>query len=107
MLYIEQIKHTKVILCPTIARFLSPKMDREVLVERTEEYIGYTPIHNSPGNGMFAMFVPLFAGKSGPVVILLPGKEETMFNLAYQLESAVPWIDRLPLKTKVDFFILR
>jgi amidase len=98
-------KHFDVLLCPTIALppqklgFLSPKLDRKTLIERTERYIGYTPIHNSPANGMCAMSVPLFWGTSGMPIgshfAALPGREQTLISLAYQLESAAPWEKRI------------
>ncbi len=91
------------LLCPTLAKapqkleFLSPNLDRDFLIQRTEQYVGYTPIHNMCG--MCAMSVPLFVGKNGMPIgshfAALPGAEDLLFGLAYQLEYAVPWIDRL------------
>ncbi len=92
------------LLSPTLAsppqklEFLSPKLDRELLVQRTESYVGYTPIHNMCG--MCAMSVPLFTGRNGMSIgshfAALPGAEEVLFGLAYQLESAAPWQDKIP-----------
>ena len=94
-----------VLLSPTLAKppqkigFLSPKLDRETLIERTESYAGYTPIHNMCG--MCAMSVPLFTSKKGLPIgshfAALPGAEKTLFELAYQLESAAPWGNTLPV----------
>ena len=93
-----------VLLCPTLTSepkplgYLSPKLDREMLVERTEQYVGYTPIHNICG--MCAMSVPLFISPSGLPIgshfAAKPGAESTLIGLAYQLETAAPWVGRLP-----------
>lgn len=94
-----------VLLCPTLTTepkplgYLSPKLDRETLVERTEQYVGYTPIHNI--SGMCAMSVPLFLSSSGLPLgshfAAKPGAESTLLSLAYQLETAAPWVGRLPM----------
>lgn len=94
------------LLSPTLANppqkleFLSPKLDRELLIQRTGLYVGYTPIHNMCG--MCAMSVPLFLGKNGMPIgshfAALPGAEEVLFSLAYQLEAAAPWIGRIPVR---------
>ncbi len=93
-----------VLLCPTLTGspkelgFLSPELERERLIERTEEYVGYTPIHNIAG--MCAMSVPLFTDSNGMPIgshfAAKPGAEADLFELAYQLENAAPWIKRLP-----------
>ena len=92
-----------VLLCPTLTSepkrlgFLSPTLDRETLIERTEQYVGYTPIHNI--SGLCAMSVPLFVSKSGLPIgshfAAKPGAEAILLNLAYQLEAAAPWVERL------------
>lgn len=96
------------LLCPTLTHspkhlgYLSPELDRELLIQRTEEYAGYTPIHNSAG--MCAMSVPLYVNEAGMPLgshfAARPGAEKTLFDLAYQLETALPWQDRLPLTSK-------
>jgi len=88
-----------VLLCPTLVSapqkigFLSPMLDRDVLIERTERYVGYTPIHNI--SGMCAMSLPLFTSSSGLPIgshfAAMPGAEATLMNLAYHLEIAAPW----------------
>ena len=93
-----------VLLCPTLTSepkplgYLSPKLDRETLIGRTEQYVGYTPIHNI--SGMCAMSVPLFVSPSGLPMgshfAAKPGAESTLIGLAYQLETAAPWVGRLP-----------
>ena len=93
-----------VLLCPTLTSkpkplgYLSPNLNRDTLICRTEEYVGYTPIHNI--SGMCAMSVPLFVSPSGLPMgshfAAKPGAESTLLGLAYQLEAAAPWAGRLP-----------
>ncbi len=91
-------------LCPTVpsAPFLlgtlSPGLDRETLIRRTETLAGYTPIHNIAG--VPAMSVPLFTAPEGwPIgshFAARQGAEATLLGLAYQLEEAAPWRGRWP-----------
>jgi amidase len=93
-----------VALCPTVRIAplaigeLSPELDRETLIRRTEELAGYTPIHNIAG--VPAMSVPLFTAKAGwPIgshFAARRGQEATLLGLAYQLEEAAPWRARWP-----------
>jgi amidase len=93
-----------VVLCPTVpcAPFplgtLSPELDRETLIRRTETLAGYTPIHNIAG--VPAMSVPLFTAPAGwPIgshFAARQGGEATLLGLAYQLEEAAPWRGRWP-----------
>ncbi len=93
-----------VVLCPTVpvAPFalgtLSPRLDRETVIRRTEKLAGYTPIHNIAG--VPAMSVPLFTAPAGwPIgshFAARQGEEATLLGLAYQLEEAAPWRDRWP-----------
>lgn len=94
-----------VLLCPTLAGlpkplgFLSPQLGREELMARTEAYAGYTPIHNM--TGMPAMSVPLSSSPQGLPIgshfAALPGNDAVLLGLAYELEAAAPWVERLPL----------
>ncbi|MFO0695086.1 MAG: amidase family protein [Polyangiales bacterium] len=77
---------------------LSPELDRETLLRRTETLAGYTAIHNIAG--VPAMSVPLFRTSEG-----LPlgshfaaslGREDVLLSLAYELEAAAPWVDSYP-----------
>ncbi|TFH87250.1 amidase [Billgrantia azerbaijanica] len=93
------------LLCPTLAGvpkplgYLSPRLDRETLIARTEAYVGYTPIHNM--SGMPAMSVPLslspHALPVGSHFAARPGDDALLLGLAYELEAAAPWVGRLPL----------
>lgn len=94
-----------VLLCPTLAGlpkplgFLSPQLGREELMARTEDYVGYTPIHNI--SGMPAMSVPLSSSPQGLPVgshfAARPGDDALLLGLAYELEETAPWVGRLPL----------
>jgi amidase len=87
-----------VVLSPTLARVawpighLSPAAGRESLIRRTEEAVGYTPIHNVAGCP--AMTVPLGRDDGLPVGIhfaAAPGADRLLLALAYELEAAAPW----------------
>ena len=82
-------------LCPTQPYaaqklgYLNPNLDPELLLERTLDFAGYTVLHSIAGAP--AMSVPLFTTQSG-----LPlgshfgcsyGKEDMLFELAYQLTT--------------------
>ncbi len=94
------------LLCPTLSAtpkpigFLSPRLDREELVARTESWVGYTPIHNIAG--MPAMSVPLSASQQGLPIgshfAARPGADAVLLGLAYELEEAAPWVGRLPVR---------
>ncbi|MFA9462450.1 amidase family protein [Thiohalorhabdus sp. Cl-TMA] len=93
-----------VLLCPTLSApaqplgWLSPRLEREELVARTEDWVGYTPIHNA--GGMPAMSVPLsMSGRGLPIgshFAARPGDDALLLGLAYELEQAAPWAGRLP-----------
>jgi amidase len=61
--YLRMFDRCDVVLSPTLARaswpvgHLSPNVDREELIRRTEDAVGYTPIHNAAGCP--AMSLPL------------------------------------------------
>ncbi len=78
--------------------FLSPKLEREELIRRTERFAGYTPVHNM--TGMCAMSVPLHVTANGLPMgshfAAAPGQEALLLGLAYQLEEAAPWAERFP-----------
>lgn len=60
--------------------------------------VGYTAIQNV--SGAPCMSVPLFRSPSnlpiGSQFIAMPGKDDLLLQLAYQLEAAQPWIDSYP-----------
>lgn len=70
----------------------------DVLEQRLLAYAGYTPLHNVAGAP--AMSVPLHMSRGGLPIgaqFAAPvGGEKVLFQLAYQLEAAEPWIGRHP-----------
>jgi amidase len=101
-------EHVDVVLTPTVTRppwpigTLAPDLGREELIARTEELIGYTPIHNIAGNP--AMSVPLEQVGGLPVGMHLaaaPGADALLLHLAFELEEARPWAARLPQRSAV------
>lgn len=93
-----------VVLCPTmpspppVLGTLSPTLGRDLLIQRTEQLAGYTPIASIAG--VPAMSVPLCSTDSGIPIgshFTAPlGREDLLLRLAYQLEEAAPWRDRWP-----------
>jgi amidase len=77
---------------------VGPLVPFDTLVPRLTEYVGYTPIHNIAGAP--AMSVPLHWTEAGlPVGTMFAaraGNERTLFELAYELEAARPWAQRIP-----------
>lgn len=102
--YGEATRGFDVVLTPTVASepwplgHLSPVLSYPTLVERTGRILGYTPIQNIAGAP--AVSLPLAWGPSGlPIGMQLaaaPGADQTLLDLAYQLEEAKPWRDRWP-----------
>lgn len=75
-----------------------PLVPFDTLVGRLTEYVGYTPIHNVAGAP--AMSLPLYWTDAGlPVGTMFAaraGNERMLFELAYELEAASPWAQRIP-----------
>ena len=102
--YLAVFDACDVVLTPTLAArpwplgHLSPVLDHDELLRRTERLVGYTPIHNIAGCP--AMSVPLhFPERGAPLgahFAARPGAEATLLGLAYELEAARPWRDRWP-----------
>ncbi len=102
-IYSDAVGAYDVVLTPTLAvapfalGHLSPLLDREALIARTEQAVGYTPIHNIAG--LPAMSVPLHVSAGGlPIGIQFAarfGDEATLLSLAYELESARPFQRKL------------
>ena len=76
----------------------APTLDFETLLERVSYFAAYTPIHNTAGTP--AMSVPFaWSGKGLPIGVQISsklGNEGLLFKLAYQIEEAQPWAQRLP-----------
>jgi amidase len=101
--YLTLFERCDVVLSPTLARVswpighLSPAAGRETLIRRTQEAVGYTPIHNVAGCP--AMTVPLGRHEGLPVGIhfaAAPGADRLLLSLAYELEAAAPWTSARP-----------
>jgi amidase len=102
--YLAVFERYDVVLTPTLAvvpwhlGWLSPTLGRAELLTRTEQAVGYTPIHNIAG--VPSMSVPLHFSCDGlPIGTCFAarrGGEATLFALAYELEAARPWCDRWP-----------
>ncbi|MDH5692553.1 MAG: amidase [Gammaproteobacteria bacterium] len=99
-LMLQYAQEFDVLLCPTLANpprelaYLSPKLDRETVIHRTENYTAYTPIHNI--SDMCAMSVLLDKSSQGLPLgshfAAMPGSEVKLFNLAFQLEEEAHWM---------------
>ncbi|WP_269716410.1 amidase [Caulobacter sp. NIBR2454] len=93
-----------VILSPVLGKppvqlgYVSGDVPFDTLVQRLVAYVGYTPIENVAGAP--AMSVPLYWTSDGlPVGVQFAAKagdEKTLFELAYELERALPWAHRRP-----------
>lgn len=104
----ELLSDYDALLCPTIPDephrlgWLAPDLGRELVLERTERLAGYTAIHNIAG--VPGMSVPLAHSPAGlPIGMHFAaarGCEGRLLALAYELESARPWKDRLPFMTR-------
>ncbi len=102
--YGDMLASVDVVLTPTLATLpwrlghLSPTLDYDTLIARTEEAVCYTPIHNAIGAP--AMSVPLHMSPEGLPIgshFAAPvGREDVLLALAYELEQARPWRDRKP-----------
>ncbi len=101
--YLRVFERCDVVLSPTLARVswpvghLSPAAGRETLVRRTQEAVGYTPVHNVAGCP--AVSLPLGRDGGLPVGVhaaAAPGADRLLLSLAYELEAAAPWADVRP-----------
>jgi amidase len=73
--------------------YLHPKFGYETLLQRLRMIVGYTPTNNA--NGTPAISLPLCSSKNGlPLGIHFSapfGLERRLLELAYELESEIPW----------------
>ncbi|MGZ3374999.1 MAG: amidase [Phenylobacterium sp.] len=83
---------------PPLLGEYGPLVPFDTLIARLIEYVGYTPIHNIAGAP--AISVPLYWTPSGlPIGTMFAaraGRERILFELAYELEAAAPWAQRIP-----------
>ena len=93
-----------VLLTPTLPRLpfrigeLGPDVDPEAHFAKVSDYAAFTPLMNV--SGAASMSVPLAWSASGlPIGMMFSGKrgdDGLLFELAYELEQARPWIDKIP-----------
>lgn len=93
-----------VLLQPTVTRppvevgAFDPTGDAEEVFASVSDFVGYTPPMNV--SGAPSMSVPLGMSDNGlPIGMMfsgLPGEDERLIRLAYELEEAAPWINRVP-----------
>jgi amidase len=88
-----------VLLTPTLATetprigHLTPTEDYGTIMDRLLEWVAFTPLQNATGDP--AISLPLATTASGlPQGMMLGagiGREDTLLELAYELEEAAPW----------------
>ncbi len=83
---------------PVPLGYLAPTKPFEALMRDMFDYVSYTPLHNMTGTP--SMSVPLFATADdlpiGSMFSAARGGEETLLELAHELEQASPWAGRWP-----------
>lgn len=76
----------------------APTVPFDTLYDRVVHYVSYTPLHNVAGTP--AMSVPLGMSSDGlPIGSQFAagmGREDVLYALAYELESAQPWAGKHP-----------
>jgi amidase len=87
------------VLTPTLADetppigYLDPTADYQQIINRLEDWVAFTPLHNVTGEP--AISLPLAESANGlPVGMMLSadmGAEARLLELAYELEEARPW----------------
>jgi amidase len=83
---------------PVLVGEHAPDIDYATLHERVSRNVAYTPLQNITGQP--SMSVPLHWAQDGlPVGVHFAAgahRDDMLFQLAYQLEAAQPWAQRLP-----------
>ena len=76
----------------------APTVEYKLLRDRVTKFAAHTPIHNAAGTP--AMSVPMhWTDQDLPVGVQLAanfGRDDLLLQLAYQMEAAQPWANRLP-----------
>jgi amidase len=88
-----------VVLTPTLADepprigYLDPTADFQQIIDRLQDWVAYTPLHNVTGEP--AISLPLATSANGlPIGMMFAapiGREARLLELAYELEDARPW----------------
>ncbi|MEO0997223.1 MAG: amidase family protein [Pseudomonadota bacterium] len=96
-------------LTPTVATAaprlgeLAPDVDFETLLPKVTQFAAYTPLHNVAGTPAISIPAGFDDGLPlGVQIAAAQGREALLLELAYQLEEAAPWADRLPPINAVD-----
>lgn len=94
--YAEGLRGWDAVLSPVLAHtvprlgYLSPEVPFDILIDRLQKYVSFTPINNTSGSP--AISLPMGAGANGlPIGIQLAaphGAERTLLELAFALEEA-------------------
>lgn len=102
--YHAMFEEFDILLTPTLARpadpigYQAPTVEYDTLMGRVVSFAAYTAPMNV--SGAASMSVPLAWTEDGlPVGAMFSGKrgdDGLLFELAYELEAARPWINRLP-----------
>ncbi|NBC21515.1 MAG: amidase [Alphaproteobacteria bacterium] len=102
--YAAMFEEFDVLLTPTLAAppspigHLSPAIDGETHFRRVTEFAAYTAPMNVAGAA--SMSVPLAWTSGGlPIGMMFSGRrgdDAILFQLAYELEAARPWIEKVP-----------
>jgi amidase len=73
---------------------LDPTADYEQIIDRLQDWVAFTPLHNVTGEP--AISLPLALSANGlPVGMMFSasvGQEARLLELAYELEDARPWV---------------
>lgn len=89
-----------VILSPVLAHtspklgYLSPQLDFEVLFQRLQHYVTYTPIQNVVGAPAISLPVAMTEEDPRPIGVQLSadlGQEKLLLSVAYELEESHPF----------------
>ena len=93
-----------ILLTPTLPHLpfkigeIGPETDPAAHFAKVIDYATFTPLMNV--SGAASMSVPLGWSKSGlPIGIMFSGKrgdDGKLYELAYELEQAAPWVDKIP-----------
>lgn len=102
--YHEMFEGFDVLLTPTVTQppvaigTFDPAGDFETVFGAVSDFVGYTPPMNVAGAA--SMSVPLHVSEAGlPIGVMFSGKrgdDAMLLELAYELEAASPWIDKVP-----------